>query len=144
MVLAATWIVLDSRGFEVSWGILLAVVALGLVAASITLGNWMDRRTRLELGDTTLHFQNGLRNVKLTWDEVREVRVLPARWGKKVQVFSYHSYFSFQTLGEVRLMGEVKGWMGFARGEEILRQIILKSNLQIADHPGEGYYYTRM
>jgi hypothetical protein len=28
-------------------------------------------------------------------------------------------------------------------GEEILRQMVLKSGLQIVDRQGEGYYYAR-
>jgi hypothetical protein len=39
--------------------------------------------------------------------------------------------------------GELKGRMGFAMGEEILRQLVLKSGLQIVDRQGEGYYYAR-
>jgi len=69
--------------------------------------------------------------------------VLPSRWGSKVQINGVRSYFVFHTLGEVRLHGEMKGRMGFEKGEQILRHLVLKSGLTITDREGEGYYYAR-
>jgi hypothetical protein len=46
-------------------------------------------------------------------------------------------------LNEVKIQGEVKGHFGFTNGDEILREIVLRSGLEIIDHPGEGYYYAR-
>ncbi len=41
------------------------------------------------------------------------------------------------------MRGELKGRFGFTRGEEILREIVLRSNLEIMDDTGVGYYYVR-
>jgi hypothetical protein len=79
----------------------------------------------------------------MEWSEVKEVRVTPSPWGKKVQVYSDVNHFSFRTLAEVSVRGELKGRFGFMRGEEILRQIVLRSNLDIIDEPGGGFYYVR-
>jgi hypothetical protein len=46
-------------------------------------------------------------------------------------------------LAELKVLDEVKGRMGFVEGDEILRQILLNSGLQIVERPGEGYYYAR-
>ena len=101
------------------------VIALFVSALLISLNNWVDRRTLIKITEEAITFENGLRRVRLSWNEIKEVRIFPSRWGKKVQVFSDKAYFSFRTLGEVTMNGEVKGRMGFERGEEIIRQIIL-------------------
>jgi len=43
----------------------------------------------------------------------------------------------------VKVRGELKGRFGFVQGEEILRQIVLNSNLEITDDAGAGYIYVR-
>ena len=103
----------------------------------------MDRKTEMRIDNDRVAFTNGLRNVEMTWEEIQEVRAIPARWGKKVQVIGEKSYFGFQTLAEVTMMEEVKGRFGFVEGEDILRQIVLSSQLHIVERPGEGYYYAR-
>ena len=114
-----------------------------LAGLSISLGNWMDRKTRLRLDETGVSFQNGLRNVHLGWDEIEQVSIFHARWGKKVQVFGNKAFFEFRTLGEVKYQGELKARLGFEKGEDILRQIIISADLQPGEQRGEGYYYAR-
>ncbi len=109
----------------------------------ISLGNWMDRQTVIRMDDREVEYRNGLRQVHLRWMEIREVRVQPGKWGKKVQVYADSSYFTFHTLGEVRLRENVKGRMGFEQGEEILRQLVLRSGLEIVEQQGDDYYYAR-
>ncbi|HEY5670190.1 MAG TPA: hypothetical protein VIS10_09355 [Anaerolineales bacterium] len=143
LVVSAAWIILRLSGQSVFVAVPFLAITLLLVAMGISLGNWMDRRTVIHLGDDGVKFDNGLRNVNLSWPEVHQVRVLPSRFGKKVQVFGEQVYFSFRTLGEVHLQGELKGRMGFEKGEEILRQIVLMSGLQIMEREGEEIYYIR-
>jgi hypothetical protein len=139
------WIALRVTGFPLSWwGLPVLGVLLIFSAGSISLGNWMDRRTVITVEGSALNYADGLRRVRMTWDEVQEVRVFPSQWGSKVQVLSKTGYFSFRTLAEVVLRGKVRGTMGFQKGDEILRHIILNSGLQVIDHPGEGYYYARV
>ena len=110
---------------------------------SISLGNWMERHTHLALDESGIGFQNGLRNVWLGWAEINQVRVFPARWGKKVQVFGEQAFFEFRTLGEVKYLGELKARLGFEKGEQILRQIIISAGLKPVEFQGEAYYYVR-
>lgn len=148
LLVGAAWLFLEFTGRATFLAMPILMIFLLFSAASISLGNWMDRRSVLRLDDTGLSFQNGIRDVHLRWDEIQEVRAWPAQWGKKVEVIGEktngsRTHFGFRTLGEVRVKGELKGRMGFEKGDEMLREIIQQSGLEVAKHPGEGYYYTR-
>lgn len=137
------WIVLALIGNRIVSMIPILLVLLLFSATIISLGNWVDRQTEMKLSGEGVEYRNGLRHIRLSWAEIREVRVTPGRWGEKIQVYGEQGYFGFHTLGEVKLRGELRGSMGFEKGDEILRQIILNSGLQIVDRPGDGYYYAR-
>jgi len=143
LIVSAAWIALRWNERPVFIVLPFLAITLVLAALSISLGNWMDRRTVIRLGEAGMEYDNGLRHVRLPWAEVQQVRVLPSHWGKKVQVFGERIYFSFRTLGEVRLQGEMKGRMGFEKGEEILRQIILSGGLQVMEREGDETNYVR-
>jgi hypothetical protein len=137
------WWLFNLRGQPVGFFVPLLTVVLVLCGLAISLGNWMDRQTVIRLTDEGVFYKNGLRTVTFRWQDVREVRVFPAHWGKKVMVLGERTFFQFRTLGELSMRGEVKGRIGFARGEEILRQTVLGAGLQVVDHTADGYYYTR-
>lgn len=138
-----TWAVLRFSSRQVVIMIPVLFILLIFSAFIISLGNWMDRQTVIRMDDREVEYRNGLRQVHLRWMEIREVRVQPGKWGKKVQVYADSSYFTFHTLGEVRLRENVKGRMGFEQGEEILRQLVLRSGLEIVEQQGDDYYYAR-
>lgn len=143
-----SWILLIVFGQNISFWLPLLGIPLVLIASGISLANWMDRHTFLTLESEGIYFSNGLRNVQLKWQEVQEVRVLPAQWGKKVQVFGERSYFGFHTHGEVKANGKVVGRTGFVEGEQILNQILDQATLSEARQVEvggqlEGYYYSR-
>ena len=143
-----TWIGLLLFEQPLSFWLLILGIPLLLVAAGISLANWMDRNTVITLGAEGISFSNGLRHVHLEWFEIQEVRVLPAQWGKKVQVFGEQSYFGFHTLGEVTANGRVLGRTGFEDGERILEQILNRGRLRESEqkelgNQQEGYYYSR-
>ena len=121
----------------VFWGFLL------FAALSTSFGNWMDRSTVMSLDDGGIAFENGIRQVALSWQEVKKVNVIPARWGKNVQVIGDESHFEFRTLGEVQYQGEMKGRLGFVEGEEILQEILKKTNLRLEKEEKGSYYYSR-
>lgn len=142
-LVAATWLFLLLRGGAVTLAVPVLTVFLVLAGASISLGNWMDRRTVIRLDQDGIEYHNGLRHVHLAWTEIKEVRTLPSRWGVKVQVFGQRSFFEYRTLGEVKIGGELKGRLGFKDGEEILQQIITRGQLQVVKEAGQTYYYAR-
>jgi hypothetical protein len=143
LLVALGILVLVFSGQTVSWLFALLEAVLLISAVLISLGNWSDRRTTLRLDEQQIEYGNGLRQVRLRWIEVKEVRVTPSPWGNKVEVDGEKNHFSFRTLAEVKVRGEIKGRFGFVRGEEILRLIVLRSNLEIIEEPGAGYTYVR-
>jgi hypothetical protein len=135
--LLATWALLSLLEQKIFIGLPFLTIALFLAASGISLGNWMDRRTRLILRQDGVHFENGLRNIDLKWVEIQAVQVSRSGWGDRVRVIGKQKYFAFRTLGEVKLSDEVKGRMGFAEGAFILSQILEKSGLE-ADNAGQS------
>ena len=134
-----------------TWVAVLFVTLMFLSAGSITLGNWVDRKTVLCLNPEGVSFSNGLRNISLNWEDVREVRVLDSAWGRRVQVRGTDTStdpgrragFTFRTLGEVIMQGELKGQIGFAEGESILNKILEMSGLQKIETTEKASYYSR-
>ena len=128
---------------EPSTLLLVMVIFLLISALFISLSNWIDRKTVLTLSPEGIHFYNGLRNVKLNWNEIEKLRVVPDRWGKRVHVSSSQAYISFRNLSEVEFQGKVRGQMGFPKGEEILEEIINSSGLVLTEENDQGHYYVR-
>jgi len=110
---------------------------------SISLGNWMDRRTVIHIDAEGVGYENGLRKTRLTWDAIREVRSAPARWGTSIQVIGAQSYFSFTTLGEMQFQGRVRGRTGFTAGKEIQEEIRRSAGLTQSNQDGQFLTYFR-
>lgn len=144
LVFLAMWLFLRANGKDV-WAALPVFGFLLLLAAlSISLGNWMDRTTLLRLDAEGVEFHNILRHVRFDWDDIRQVRLSPATWSRRVEVFSLRGRFTFHTLGEIRYQGEVRGRVGFAQGDDILREIVQACHLKFVADKRPGYsYYTR-
>lgn len=120
--------ILTYAGFS-SWIANFFVGFLFFSALSISLGNWMDRRTRLSLGPGGVSFTNGLRTVQLDWDAIREVRIYPGQTGNAVEVIGAQTHFSFKTLGEMKYEGQTRMRTGFVDGERILDVIVARAGL---------------
>jgi hypothetical protein len=109
-------------------------------AVSISLGNWMDRRSVIRLGADGIAFENGVRSVRLTWPEVQNVAVVPTRLGKRVQIQGAQSHFTFKTMSESTLAGQ-QIRTGFADGQEIFDTVLKECGLQVkAEKDGMTYY----
>ncbi len=148
IVVNSAWLLLLIFNQSLSFWLPILGVPLLLIAIGMSLGNWMDRKTKLRLDGEGVYFSNGLRHVTLNWGEIKEVRVLPAQWGEKVQVFGERSYFGFHTLGEVFAYGKPLGRTGFVEGDFILQVILDKADLSAVNQINvegrqEGYYYSR-
>lgn len=141
LITVVGWVILSTLNYPVFIGLKVLCILLGFAALSISLGNWMDRRTILKLTQDGVHFENGLRKATLNWNEIESVEVVPSTWGKKVSVFGQKSHFDFRTLGEVKVQEEVKGLLGFEKGDEILKHILNMAQLKQKSSPKEGYYY---
>lgn len=111
-------------------------------APAISLGNWMDRRTVLHLDADGIAFVNGLRSLRLNWIDIQNVAVVQTRSGKRIQVQSEQSHFTFKTLTVVSMLGQTVR-SGFADGENILQSILQAGNLKLTKESEGVYYYTR-
>jgi len=141
-LVAAAGIALPKTGVSIWVGRGLGAFFL-LSAVSISLGNWIDRRSALQLRADGVAFQNGLRNVDFAWSQVNKVQVFPSRWGKKIFVVGEKARFAFSSLTEVSLQGKAQR-SGFENGEEILGIILRQSGLLDHKHQNnDNYYYQR-
>lgn len=112
-------------------------------AASISFGNWVERRTFIRIEPGGVAFENGLRKAQLAWDAIQEVRSAPARWGTSVQVIGAQAHFSFSTLGEMQFLGQVRGRTGFVEGSFILDEIIHSAGLTKTTQTGQFLTFSR-
>jgi len=133
---------LNRNGYIPSWAWIFWAFLL-FSGISISLGNWLDRSTVIGLAADGIRFENGLRQVRLSWPEVQKVAVLPARIGKSVQVIGEKSHFGFKTIGEVQFQGEVRGRTGFPDGQKILDVILRETGLVLVEESNNAYYYAR-
>lgn len=141
------WLVLLLTGKPVPGSLGFLAVFLILAGASISLGNWMDRQTVLTLDSEGVSFKNGLRNVRLTWEEINRVEIYPSNWGARARVIGKHAHFAFRKLGVVNVGGEEKGRIGFGEGEEIVSRIVRSAGLREVtgsqSGPRGARYYAR-
>jgi len=120
------------------------LLGLFLVSAlSISLGNWMDRKTYIRLSENGVAYENGLRKASMTWAQISQVRTMPARWGTSVQVIGEQNRFAFTTLGEMRFQGQVRSKTGFDFGQEIMDEIIRMAGLSTTRRDGAFTSFTR-
>ena len=113
-----------------------------IFALSISLGNWVDRHSVIHVGTDGIAFENGLRSVQLTWSEIQNVAVIPTRLGKRVQVQSAQSHFTFKTMGESTLVGQQMR-TGFLDGQEILETVLRECGLSVKAEKDGMIYYAR-
>jgi len=119
-------------------------IFVGLIAASISLSNWMDRRTVLRLDAQGVFFTNGLRRVSLTWDQIDQISIFSGALGKRVQVVGGVQHFEFRYLSEVEVLGSTPGRLGFPDGVTILATILRETGLQRSPaSQGDTVYYSR-
>lgn len=139
----ASWIILMVTEKPITRAIPFLGIFLLVCAIGISLGNWMDRRTKLQILADGIHFENGIRKTSIKWQDIQQIQIFPSNWGKKVRLIGESSHFDFRTLGEVKVQGELKGKMGFAEGEKILSHILEKTNLVLVNQSGNSLYYAR-
>lgn len=142
--LGAAAIALRTRGGILPGALPILAITIGLMAASISLSNWMDRQTVLRIDDRGIFFTNGLRRVSLAWNEIDQTSIFSGALGKKVQVVGGVEHFEFRYLSEVEVLGRTQGRLGFPDGVSILAAILRESGLQRNPaSQGDTVYYSR-
>jgi len=87
------WFFMRMSGQKVPGSVTIFLILFVVVALLISLSNWTERQTVLQLDQQGILFKNGLRKVSLKWDEIENVKVIPAVWGKRVRVFGHGKQF---------------------------------------------------
>lgn len=121
----------------VLWAVLL------LSALTISLGNWADRHTVLRLEAGGLFYSNGLRRVRLPWEDVQKLVVFTDRLGQQAQVVGARSRFGFRLLSTMTYPAGSSARFGFARGQEIVETIVAAAGLSRRQEDGGGVIYSR-
>jgi len=144
IVVLATWWILQSNQAQFATTAIVLFIFLIFGAAGMSLGNWMDRRTVFRLDAVGVNFENGLRKVRLGWEEIEKLRVLPSQSGsRRVQVLGSKSHFEFRTLAVLKLNEKIRGQSGFAEGDRILETILNAAQLSEQDRNASYTYYAR-
>jgi hypothetical protein len=123
--------------------VLTGVGVLFVLAAGLSLGNWMDRRTSLQISAEGLEFRNGLRHIVMVWREVEALQIKPSRVGNAVRVTGRKGRFSFTVSGGVKILGKTQAKFGFSNGDEIIKEIVRRSGLSLVSHTAASTYYAR-
>ncbi len=120
-------------------------VLLFFFAGAVSLGNWMDRNTELELSRAGIRFRNGLRRKSFSWDQIRQVWVVNAAMNaKRIYVITDSARFSFKTLSVARHRGSEVGRSGFVEAEAVLETILARTGLErMNESAGREVYYAR-
>lgn len=144
LLLAAFWAWLSWRGFRVLPVVPGSTWLLGVVAVLISFSNWVERSTRLVLDEEGIFFSNGLRRVRLTWDEIEKIRLHRATLGngQTVEVLGQRGHFHFDTLGTAAAAGRPAVEIGFVEGEEILNTLISRCGFRRYEDGKNGVYYA--
>jgi len=138
---AVLFVAIQSFG-SLAWFIWFFEGFLVFSALVISLGNWVDRRSLIRIDDQGIALENGLRSVRLTWDDIQNVAVVNARAGKRIQVIGPTSHFTFKLLAESNLFGQNMR-TGFADGQFILNTLLKKCGLRLTNESQGMYYYAR-
>ncbi len=141
----------NRRGERAAWLLTLAVIAVagfaawrtgrlpplsmffafffGAAAILISLGNWMDVNTRIEVDEAGLRYRSPVRQVRLGWGEVEEVYAMPAGQGWRVTVSGAGHSFGLRTASELTFAGWGNLAYGFPQGERLVRLILGQAGL---------------
>ncbi len=104
---------------------------LVLVAVIISFGVWMDRNTRLEVNEDGLHYRSPVRDVELSWAQVKQLEATPAGEGWRIRVYGDEAYFSYRTASMLRFGSFSEMPLGFSEGERVAA--VIRSRAALSD-----------
>lgn len=90
-----------------------------LAGGAISLGNWLDSRTHVELSPQGIAYQSPLRRLNVRWEEVQAISAIPLRRGWRLLVESSGGRFALRTICRLSLGPVESQPIGFPEGERI-------------------------
>jgi hypothetical protein len=126
-------------------GAVLMLVVIGLSAVMISLGNWLDRHSSIQISAEGVEYSNGITQTALKWGEIRRVEVLRGQFGDKIWVSGENDSFRFQPLGTMSMNEKFTQQVGFEGGDQILETILKQTGFAggSPQQTDSGYYYSR-
>jgi hypothetical protein len=109
---------------------LIVLSSLCVVAALlVSYGNWMERKTEIEISEGTLRYRNPLRELRIPWDSIRAATIYPRGDGWRAIIEGEAGAFTFQTETSLKL-----GWgrqveTGIVDGQSLVSAIIGTADL---------------
>jgi hypothetical protein len=111
-------------GAPVPWPTWLMLGFFTLAAALMTTGRWVDGRTIIEAGPRGLRYHTPLHEVKIPWQELRELRLLPAGRTWRVVVLAERGRVPFRVMRSPAAQESGPPFIALPRGETLLRGIL--------------------
>jgi hypothetical protein len=114
----------------------------GVIGIWIKFGNWIDRRTAIEVSAAGICYRSPLRSIWLDWKDVDELWAIPSGSSWRIVVRGHGLRFGFRTSSELRV-GKRSVQMGFPDGERLARLIRGLSGLGRPAGSKDGWLCTR-
>lgn len=114
----------------------------GVIGLWISFGNWIDRRTSIEVSDASLRYRSPLRSIMLGWKDVDELWAIPSGSSWRIVVRGGGVHFGFRTPSKLRL-GRRSVQVGFPGGERLAGLIQGLSGLGRPTRSKDGWVCTR-
>jgi hypothetical protein len=108
----------------------------------ITLGNWIDRGTAVEISDDGIRYRSPLRTVTIEWHDVDELWAIPTGSSWRIVVRGGGAHFGFRTSSELKL-GRRSLQIGFPDGEQMAGLIRRLAGLSGPAGSKDGWVCTR-
>lgn len=127
-------------GFFAIGGVILAVFFI-FSALTISIGNWVNRKTELSFNKDEICFYNGIRKTCFQWEDITRMEIYPGRFNDKISLLKEAERLNFDVIGSNETIPPSSPRYGFEEGEKILDIILDRTNLVNQRYEGQGYYY---
>jgi hypothetical protein len=114
----------------------------GVIGLWISFGNWIDRKTAIEISIDSLRYRSPLRTIVLAWDEIDELWAMPSGSSWRIEVRGRGQAFRFRTRSELRV-GRRSVQIGFPDGERLAGLIVGLAGLSRPAGSTGGWVCTR-
>jgi hypothetical protein len=113
-----------------------------VISLWISLGNWIDRRSSIDISGTGVRYRSPLRTISLDWKVIDDLWAIPSGSSWRIVVRGQGARFSFRTSSELRV-GRRSVKVGYPEGERLARSIRLRSGLSRAARANGDWVCSR-
>lgn len=138
-IVAAYILFVFTRTGELSFLMILFLVALLFIVSVISFGNWIDRSTAIVIDPATVHFHSPLRDILFRFDQIESLWAIPAVGGWRIRVRGSGRYFQFRTLSVLRKREEGDLRLGIEGGERLAGTIRSRAGLSAPVEEGGAW-----